>query len=493
MLPAHHICERARLSRDPRFDGTFFIGVVTTGIYCRPVCPVRQPAAENVRYYASAAAAEEAGFRPCRRCLPERAARLPEWCIGSRTVIRGLRLIDAGMLDEEGSAVLAARLGVSARHLNRVFQEELGATPKAVAVTRRRALAKRLIDETDLPFAQVALQAGYRSLRRFNDDVRGCFRRTPSAIRAAARSAGARRRWGTASEHFSLRLPVREPYNAPWVFDFLARRALTGFEEVGAESYRRLIFDGQGVAHWIRVTWERGGLRLEVPAACGASLSDILVRVRRVFDLDADSRTIDADLAADPVLEPVVTAHGGLRVPGAWDGFETTVRAILGQQVSVDRATVLAHKLLDHYGPRSLIDPGALARATVAEIGLPGRRGQAISRVAAEVAAGRLDLHERADAAMLEQALCDIPGIGPWTAGYVAMRVARDPDAYPVNDWVVLKMLQASPITAGGAKASAAGRAGTHADGWRPWRAYAVMYLWKLAQSVREANLAREA
>jgi AraC family transcriptional regulator of adaptative response / DNA-3-methyladenine glycosylase II len=490
MLPAHHICERARLSRDPRFDGAFFIGVVTTGIYCRPVCPVRQPAAENVRYYPSAAAAEEAGFRPCRRCLPERAARVPEWCIGSRTVIRGLRLIDAGVLDSEDSTGLAARLGVTARHLNRLFHEELGATPKAVAMNRRRALAKRLIDETRLPFSQVALQAGYRSLRRFNDDVRRCYGRHPSAIRAVSRN----RPREAGDRAFSLRLPVREPYNAPWVFEFLKRRALAGFEEVGEACYRRRVFDTEGNDHWISVTWEAGGLRLQVPAACTVALSDILLRVRRVFDLDADSRTIDGDLAEDSLLAEVVTGHGGLRVPGAWDGFETTVRAILGQQVSVDRATALAHKLLDRYGPTCLQDPAALARATPAEIGLPGRRGLAISRLATEVAAGALDLHEGADAGKLAVVLCAIPGIGPWTAGYVAMRVAKDPDAYPVNDWVVLKMLERAPATAAVAKAAAAGRAGSHADGWRPWRAYAVMYLWKSSQSLRSARLAaREA
>ena len=489
MLPAHHICERARLSRDPRFDGAFFIGVVTTGIYCRPVCPVRQPAAENVRYYPSSAAAEEAGFRPCRRCLPERAARLPEWCIGSRTVIRALRLIDAGFLDDDDSSALAGRLGVTARHLSRLFQEELGATPKAVAMTRRRALAKRLIDETHLPFAQVALQAGYRSLRRFNDDVRRCYGRHPGAIRTVSRN----RPRDPSAGRFSLRLPVRMPYNVSWVFDFLKRRALSGFEEVGETCYRRRLVDAEGGDYWISVSWVDGGLRVDVPADCTSALTDILLRVRRVFDLDADSRTIDADLAEDPLLSEVISEHGGLRVPGAWDGFETTVRAVLGQQVSVDRATDLAHRLLDRFGATCLQDPAWLRRVTPAEIGLPGRRGQAISLLAAEVAAGRLDLHEGADAHALETALCHIPGVGPWTAGYVTMRVARDPDAYPVNDWVVLKMLEASPATAASARAAAAGRPGSHADGWRPWRAYAVMYLWKLSQTLKSAKLAREA
>lgn len=487
MFPAHHICERARLSRDPRFDGRFFIGVVTTGIYCRPVCPVRQPDAGNVRYYPTAAAAEAAGFRPCLRCLPEAAARIPEWTIASRTVIRGLRLIDGGFLDARSGAALAARLGVSSRHMNRLFRAELGATPKSLAMTRRRALAKRLIDETALPLSAVALQAGYGSLRRFNDDLRQCYGRPPSVLRA-----GRRRRRLSAGEPeracYSLCLPVRAPYHADWVFEFLARRALAGFETVSGRRYRRRVFDADGSDHWIEVRWDGEGLRLDVPVECAVPLSDILVRVRRVFDLDADPRAIDAGLGADPLLAEVVAAHGGLRVPGAWDGFETTVRAILGQQVSVDRATVLAHKLMERYGAHCLTDPVALAGAVPAEIGMPGRRGQAISLLAGAVADGRLQLDDAAPAADLQAALCAIPGIGPWTAGYVAMRVAKDPDAFPVNDWVVLKVLEAGLAESGApgaARAAAAGRPDSRADNWRPWRAYAVMYLWKLAQQVR--------
>ncbi len=488
MLPVQEICERARMSRDPRFDGRFFIGVITTGIYCRPVCPVRQPAAENVRYYPSAAAAEEAGFRPCRRCLPERAAPLPEWCIGSRTVVRALRLIDAGLLDTAGSAALASRLGVTARHLNRLFNAELGATPKAVAMTRRRALAKRLIDETRMPFAQVALQAGYGSLRRFNDDVQRCFGRNPGAIRSAGRRRGG---WspapgGDRTERFTLRLPVRAPYDPLWMFAFLERRALPGFEAVDGLCYRRRLPDE---GSWITVAWERDALRLDVPAACATPLSEILPRVRRVFDVDADSRTVDSDLAGDPLLARAMSAGGGLRVPGAWDGFETAVRAVLGQQVSVDRATTLARKLIERYGPDCLLSPAALARSRPGEIGMPGRRGEAIRRLAAEFAQGRLDLDEGTDTVSLQAALCAIPGIGPWTAGYVAMRVARDPDAYPVNDWVVLKRMQASGCT--DARAAAAGRPGSRSERWRPWRAYAVMYLWRHAASAERSRATR--
>lgn len=476
MLPAADVCERARLSRDPRFDGCFFIGVITTGIYCRPICPARVPARENVRFYPSAAAAQQAGYRPCLRCLPEAAARIPEWSIRSRTVIQGLRLIDAGLLDVHPVDVLAARLGVSARHLNRLFHHELGATPKSLAMARRRALAKRLLDETSLPLSRVALQAGYGSLRRFNDDFQRIYQRTPGALRASRRCA----RSAAPTQAYCLRLPVRQPYNAAWMFEFLARRALVGCETVSACCYRRRIIDGAGNEHWIAVTWDDGALRLEVPAACTTPLSDILLRVRRLFDLDADSAMIDEHLARDPLLGPVVGSCGGLRVPGAWDGFETAVRAVLGQQVSVARATALAHRLIERYGRDILQSPQALACVAPAEIGMPGRRGDAVRRLAAEVAAGALELHEAAASEPLQRALCAIPGLGPWTAGYVAMRVLKDPDAYPANDWVVLKML--AP------EAASAARARLRAEAWRPWRAYAVMYLWKLSQLTREAR-----
>lgn len=481
MLPEQHICERARLSRDPRFDGALFVAVVTTGVYCRPICPVRAPAADDVRFYPSAAAAEEAGFRPCRRCLPEAAARIPEWAIASRTVLRGLRLIDAGALERAGTAALAAELGVTPRHLTRLFRQELGAAPRGLVSSRRRALAKRLIDETDLPLVRIATEAGYGSLRSCSDDVRRVFRRSPRELRAARRQQPA----GEASG-LTLRLPVRPPYDADWVFDFLARRALSGVEEVDGQRYRRRLpgpADRREAGSWIEVRRDGDALLLCLPADCPVPLSELLPRVRRVFDLDAEPLTIGADLARDPLLAPAVAAAPGLRVPGAWDGFEIAVRAILGQQVSVDRATVLAHGLMARFGADCLTEPARLARADVAAVGMPGKRGEAIRRLAAAVVQGDLELHEGADSDELGRALCAVPGIGPWTAGYVTMRVAKDPDAFPANDWVVLKMLeQHAPDDA---RAAAAGRAGSRAERWRPWRAYAVMYLWHWSARTR--------
>ena len=495
MLPAPEICERARLSRDPRFDGWFFVGVLTTGIYCRPVCPARCPGSANVRFFASAAAAQDAGFRPCLRCRPERASNRPEWGIRSPIVVRALRLIERGVLDEGSVEALSLQLGVSGRHLDRLFRQTLGATPKRVAVARRRQLAKRLIDDTDLPFATLALQVGYRSLRRFNDDLRRVYGRNPTELRRAAQRSG--RQGGSqpakqvgkqvgkpvgkqvgkqeraavpaAQDDFSLRLAVRQPYDAPSMFAFLARRALAGFESVEGLQYRRRVFDAAGRSGWISVTWDGSALVLRVPAGRAIDLADVLIRVRRLFDVDADALIIDGHLRHDPLLGPIIAQQGGgLRVPGAWAGFETAVRAVLGQQVSVARATLLAQRLLERYGERALMAPEILAGADPAELGMPGRRGAAIATLAAATAAGQLELHEGADTGQLTRQLCAVPGIGPWTAGYVAMRVARDPDAFPDNDWVVNRMLALTPAVAR-----------RRAESWRPWRAYAVMYLWQ--------------
>ncbi len=457
MIPDVEICERARLSRDPRFDGRFFTAVLTTGIYCRPVCPARAAAAENVRYFPTAAAAREAGYRPCLRCRPEDARRLPEWTVGSETAVRGLRMIDAGYLDDHGVEELAAQLGCTGRHLNRIFRSELGATPASLGRMRRVQLAKRLIDAGGLQLCEVAMHSGYGSLRRFNDEMKTVFGCPPSHLRArkAARQAGA----------LKLRLAVRKPYNADWVFGYLARRALAGVESVQGLSYRRRL--GASDSACLEVRWEDGGLAAVVPPALQDNLGDVLRRTRRLFDLDADSAAIDAHLAGDDLLGPRVRTAPGLRVPGAWDGFETAVRAVLGQQVSVQRATRLAELLMDRFGNGAFPLPSVLAASNPAEIGLPGRRGEGIRRLAVEVAAGSLQLDECVDSAALCERLCALPGIGPWTASYIALRVARDPDAFPESDWGVLKALG---TTAAGAR--------RRARNWSPWRGYALMYLW---------------
>ncbi len=481
MLPEPQVCARARRARDPRFDGRFIIGVLTTGVYCRPICPARLPAEENVRYYPTAAAAQEAGFRPCLRCRPETGRRLPEWTLGSQTVVRGLRLIDGGYLDDHSVSELAAAFGLSTRHLNRLFLAELGASPKGLARTRRLQLAKRLIDDSQLSLATVAHTAGYGSIRRFNDDVKGTYGRPPSALRRAGR--GGRRSStdpthgsGNDEERLLLALPVRGPYHASWVFDFLDKRALPGVETVDGLSYRRRLFAAGQPLGELYAVWEGEQLKVSLPAAAAGSLGDLLVRLRRVFDLDADPEAIEATLGEDERLRPILKADPGLRVPGAWDGFEIAVRAILGQQVSVARARDLAVALCERFGGGDFPAPAALVEADVSAIGMPGKRGEAVRALAGAALDGTLELHEGADADALEAALVALPGIGPWTAGYVSMRVARNPDGFPDADWVVLKMLSMT-----------AARARRAAEAWRPWRAYAVMALW------RQAGLARAA
>ena len=457
-----NVCARARMSRDARFDGLFVIGVVTTGIYCRPVCPVRPPAEENVRYFRTAAAAQDAGYRPCMRCRPERAAFLPAWPLGSQTVIRAMSLINTGMLNDVPVAALAERLGIGVRQLNRLFHAELGASPKSIARMQRAALARQLIDDTALPFGEVAMVAGYGSLRRFNDDIRSVFTRSPRELRNGKRASV------QPLGRVVLTLPVRQPYRADWVLSFLARRAIPGVEEVENETYRRRLSLRGTDDPWLEATLREGALIVSLPAAAAQQAARLLARVRRIFDLDADPVPVDRHLASSPRLAPLVESAAGIRVPGAWDGFELAVRAILGQQVSVDRATRLASSLVQTFGEAGLFPgPEVLARENPAAIGIPGTRGRAIQELARRVAAGTLELDASTDPDEIRRAMCAVPGVGPWTAEYVALRAGRDPDAFPDSDWVVLKMLETTP--AGARKL---------AQAWRPWRGYALMYLW---------------
>jgi AraC family transcriptional regulator of adaptative response / DNA-3-methyladenine glycosylase II len=458
LIPEPEICERARQSRDPRFDGRFFIAVLTTGIYCRPVCPARTPAPDNVRYYPTAAAAQDAGYRPCMRCRPERAASLPAWTVSSQTVIRALELINTGYLSTGSIADLARLLGIGARQLNRLFQDELSASPKSIARMQRLQLARQLIDETDMPFSEVALASGYGSLRRFNDEIKRVFGRPPRILRRLPRVV----RTGT---DIVLRLPLRQPYDQNWVLEFLARRSLANIEGVEDRRYYRRV-PGRGGDH-AEVSAELGEHHavVTIPAAEARHAGRHLARIRRMFDLDADSATIDAHLAEHRVLS---VRRGGIRVPGAWDGFELAVRAVLGQQVSVARARDLANAMIERYGDGTFPSPEQLASADVAALGMPGNRGRAISQLARGVIDGTLELHPGMDVGELRERLCAIAGIGPWTAEYVAMRAGRDPDAFPNSDWVVCKYLNATPAQARNLAAS-----------WRPWRAYALMYLWQ--------------
>ncbi len=479
------VCERARQSRDARFDGRFFIGVLTTGVYCRPVCPARSPLPRNVRFYPTAAAAAEDGLRPCLRCRPETAPGTSAWAGTSATVARALRLIAAGALDRGGVEELADPLGVTPRHLSRLFVQHLGASPKAVAQTRRLHFAKRLIDETRLPMADVALSSGFKSVRRFNDAFRATYSRSPSALRSA-RGREPHEAATVEESPIALRLAFRPPYDWGGLIEFLGPRAIPRVEEVSRDAYRRTIrVDGQAGLIEVRPVADRHCVRLEVRQAGPRALFGIAERIRRLFDLDADSSVIANHLERDPLLAPVVGRRPGLRVPGAWDGFELGVRAILGQQVSVKGATTLAGRIVEAYGdplPAAAGDglthlfPTArrLARADLSRIGLPGARAGAINAFARACAEGRLGLESGRSFEEIAGRLTGLSGIGRWTAEYVALRALGDPDAFPSTD---LGLVRAAGFDAG---PRGARRLAERAEAWRPWRAYAAMYLWQL-------------
>jgi AraC family transcriptional regulator of adaptative response / DNA-3-methyladenine glycosylase II len=460
---ATQVCDRARLARDARFDGRFFIGVTSTGIYCRPVCPAPPPKASNVRYYPSAAAAAEAGFRPCLRCRPEASPGTPAWLGASASVSRALKLIAESALDDGGVEDLAGRLGLGSRHLRRLFLRYLGATPVAVAQTRRVHFAKKLIDETSLPMTQVALAAGFGSIRRFNATFRKLYGRTPRDLRLAA----ARPPNGHDAGQYTFRLGYRPPYDWKSLIEFLAARATPGVEAVSQDSYRRAIsLDGRAGTIVVSPVAAKNHLELQVRFPDPAALFRIVERVRKIFDLGADPAEVARRLKRDPRLKPMVNAHPGLRVPGCWDGFELAVRAILGQQVSVRAATTMAGRLAAELGSKQfecdcVLFPSAatLSKADLTRIGVTKQRAASIRALAEAVTRGEIVFDGSLDPKQFERKITALPGIGPWTAQYVAMRLG-EPDAFPAGDLYLRDFARGS-------------------DAWRPWRAYAAMYLWK--------------
>ena len=473
---------RAFSSRDRRFEGRFVAGVVTTGVYCRPGCPAPLPKPRNVRFFPGAAAAEAEGFRPCRRCRPEASPGTPVLLGTGATVSRALRLIGSGEA-YAGVEALALRLGVGPRHLRRLFDEHLGASPAAVARTHRTHFARRLLHETDLPVTEVAVGAGFASLRSFHRAILGTFGRPPRDLRK--RASGASRAPGAPGEgSIRLHLPYRPPFDWEGLLAFLGARALPGVEEVRDGVYRRAVRSG-GQGGILSVFPVPGAAVLEVSLPPG-SVPDLLPmagRLERLFDLDADPAAIGADLSRDPLLAPLVARRPGLRIPGAWDPFETAVRAVLGQQVSVRAATTLAGRIVARFGgelpglpaggpSRSFPGAAVLARADIGSVGLPASRAEAIRSLARCVAEGRVDLEGARGAAEMERELTALPGIGPWTAQYLAMRVLGEPDAFPDGDLGLVRALER--LGAGPARAGLVRRA----EAWRPWRAYATLHLW---------------
>jgi AraC family transcriptional regulator of adaptative response / DNA-3-methyladenine glycosylase II len=480
-------CYRAVQARDPRFDGRFFTAVRTTGIYCRPICPARTPKFENVTFYRSPAAAQEAGYRPCLRCRPESSPDLDGWRSASSTVSRALELIAGGMLDGETNTVegLAARLGIGERQLRRIFRDQLGVSPIAVAQTRRVLFAKQLLHETQMTMTDVALAAGFGSVRRFNDTFRGLYRRPPTALRHQRPAIDLNDDNGSG---VTLQLSYAPPYDWTSILEFLAARAIPGIEVVGHDRYRRTI-DLGGRHGTIEVAPARGrdALATTIRFPDPRALPTIVRRIRRVFDLGADVGVIAAQLGADPALAPLVRARPGLRVPGAWDGFELAVRAILGQQITVSGARRLIGRLVDaHAEPLRTVDggdipglaavfprPERLAQSDLSLLGMPRARAAAVSGLAAATAADP-ELFDRD--ASLEAAvarLTTLPGVGDWTAQYVALRALREPDAFPAADVGLLRALTGSD----GLRPTAAAVL-ARAEAWRPWRAYAAQHLW---------------
>ncbi len=481
------VCEQARLSRDARFDGLFFTAVTSTGIYCRPVCPAPAPRPRHIRYLPSAAACEAAGFRPCLRCRPELAPGDGAWRHADDVVAQGLARIEDGALTEAPLRSLADDLALSERHLRRLFIDRLGVSPAGVHGTRRLLLAKQLLTETTLPILDVAMAAGFNSVRRFQTTLRDAYGLSPRDIRRSARETA------TPDGGLVLRLAYRPPYAFEALLSFLRDRALPGLDVVTADSYARAFIAADGPA-WFRVSaWDGSGgssahaLRLELHGARPALLLPIVSRVRRMFDLDADPAAIAAVLRRSPRLRRPLAHTPGIRVPGAWDGMEVAARALLGQQVSVAAARTLATRVLHRHGtplPETFhahgfthVFPSAstLADTDLDGIGLTRDRARALRAVARGVANGTLPIAPGTPLDTFVTRWTAVPGVGDWTAHYIAMRALSHPEACPAGDLIVRRALGDN----GDALTTSAVR---HlADAWRPWRAYAVLYLWRSA------------
>ena len=485
-------CYRAAQSRDARFDGWFFLGVTSTGIYCRPSCPARTPKREHVRFYASAAAAQQAGFRACLRCRPDATPGSPEWNLRADAVARAMRLIRDGVVDREGVEGLARRLGYSVRQINRLVTAEAGTGPLALARAQRAQSARILLETTPLPVAQVAFAAGFSSIRQCNDTVRQVFADTPTGLRRRAASSSRRPGGDAPDRGIRLRLPARSPCDVEGLIDFLAARAVPGIETADAGTYRRSLRlpTGPGVV-WLAARPPVPGAPVFVDAELWLSdqrdLTAAVSRCRQLLDLDADPVAAAEVLGADPDLGPVVASCPGRRVAGTVDGFELAVRAVIGQQVSVAGARTVAARLVsaagdplpgDHDGvthlfptPRALLD---LAQREPASFAMPAGRREAVVALAAAVESGAIVIDPGTDPVELRADLVRLPGIGTWTAEYVAMRALRDPDAFLPTDLGIRRAARTLGLPDAGPGLRAA------AERWRPWRSYAMAHLWSV-------------
>ena len=483
-MPLEHApCYQALLARDTRFDGRFFVGVTSTGIYCRPVCTVKAPKAQHCRFFDNAASAEAQGFRPCLRCRPELAPGYASVDAAARCARAAALRIQDGSLNEAGVDALAAQLGVTDRHLRRVFRAEFGVSPVQYAQTQRLLLAKQLLTDTTLPLTEVALASGFGSLRRFNALFKARYRLSPGALRKAGPGA---------SDELRFELAYRPPLDWAGLLAFLGGRAIPGVEQLDGDIYRRTAHiqrESGWLSGWIEVkaVADRHALAVTVAPALAPVLPAVLNRVKLLFDLACRPD----DIAA--VLGPLAAPRPGLRVPGCFDSFEMSVRAILGQQVSVRAASTLAARFVERFGTtvatpfagltRTFPTPAQIAATApdaIAALGIVGNRARAIVALAQALADGNLQLGPAVDIESTIEQLCELPGIGPWTAHYIAMRALAWPDAFPAADMGVLKAL--------GTRSAREAQQRSHI--WQPWRAYAVMHLWHGGAAAPVENIA---
>lgn len=460
-------CRLARMSRDSRFDGEFFTAVKTTGIYCRPICRVRPPAEKNVRYFRYAAQAAQSGFRPCLRCRPESAPNSPAWNGSSTTVHRALKLIEHGALNTHSIKHLAERLGVGERYLRKLFTRELGLSPLAVAQNQRLLFAKKLLTETELTITAVAFAAGYSSVRRFNSAVRSSFNMTPSALRKE-------RGKSKQTQPITLQLQYRPPYDWDSVIDFFARHALTGVEEVTADSYcRNVRIDGEHTVIYVEHRPKNNALQLQLDSPSAKYLMQIVAQVRQMFDLDANPQMIQDVLTQDPILKSLIQRFPGIRAPTQGSVYESMIRSIVGQQVSVAAARSACSKLAGACANDEEKRDGAVCfppSKTLAGLPddyfpMPGRRVATLRNVCQlnnDLDGGEIDL----------PSLSKIKGIGPWTTAMVAMRGYGNPDIFPDGDLGLIKAYNA--LDASHAKLTK-----SRVEQWRPWRSYAANLLWR--------------
>jgi AraC family transcriptional regulator of adaptative response / DNA-3-methyladenine glycosylase II len=466
-------CYRALEAKEGRFDGMFITAVTSTGVYCRPSCPAITPKRANVRFFPTAAAAQGAGFRACKRCRPDASPGSPEWNIRADTVARAMRLIADGVVDRDGVGGLARRLHLSERHLHRLLIAEVGAGPQALARAHRAQTGRLLIETTHLKFSEIAFASGFASIRQFNDTIREVFASTPTEMRAKKN-----RNSPSGPGVIELRLPYRAPMDTVTLFTFLAARAIPGIEESNGSSYRRTL----------RLPHSPGIVELRPQTehvACRFQLGDLrdltaaVHRCRRLLDLDADPVAIDSVLAVDPLLRPLVEQRPGLRVPGAVDGNELAFRAVVGQQISVKGALTIAGRVVKRFGKPLTVQEGGLthlfpeaddlAEADLSTIGIPRKKQESINHLAAELAAGDLVIDPGADRDETRARLLELPGVGPWTASYIAVRALGDPGAFMDTDLGVRHALERLGVREEPALL---------AQRWKPWAAYAQQHLW---------------